>query len=226
MAAKEVKMIDVVKMVRLRGHTVQYTKRNDGSIRITRIDGVSFRGSTGNARAREIAGVTLSEARTRQLKTIQTKKGQWGHKKLAPLPEDVIKKIKRVQGVWKRHRVKKDGKPGKRGARYVLEHSGKEEAISALEEQERYGRGLAYSKNVEALISYINDEILPKANAQDAVWLNKLTSYLTAKSAYILEADILPFYMAIYDFRDGKLSAQSLYHEITALVDIRAKHMK
>ena len=39
----QTKMIDVVKMLRLQGHDVQYRKRSDGGILITKIDGQSFK---------------------------------------------------------------------------------------------------------------------------------------------------------------------------------------
>ncbi len=118
----EVKLIDVVKLLKMRGHTIQYRVRNDGSIRITRLDGVSYIGSQGNAAARSIAGVTLSESRKRQLQDIKTEKGTFGHKRKSQLPEEVMKKVRRVQRIWKKNRVQRDGYIGKRGARYNIKN--------------------------------------------------------------------------------------------------------
>ena len=214
----EVKLINVVKLLNMRGHQVQYRVRNDGSIRITKIDGVSYRGSAGNIQAREMAGVSLSQARKQQLETIRTEKGTWGHKRKSDLPENVIKKIRRVQRLWKKNKVQREGYVGKRGSRYNIEHYGEEEAMRILEEQERYASGLAYTEVVNWIISYIRDTILPKAPEKDKQKLREIIDLISQYSATILESDIAPIHDALYDYRDGKKSATTLYNDIKSIL--------
>lgn len=214
----EVKLIDVVRLLKMRGHNVQYSVRNDGSIRITKLDGVSYRGSVGNAVAREMAGVTLSESRKKQLETIKTEKGKFGHKKKSDLPEEVMKKIRRVQRKWKKSKVKREGYVGKRGARYNIEHYGEEEALRILEEQERYATGLAYTEVIEWIRSYIKDDIMPKVSKEDKIILEEIRSLIKEKAAIIKEADIAPIHDALYDYRDGKISAGTLKQLILSIL--------
>ena len=207
-------LINIVRLLEVQGHKVQYRVRNDGSIRITRLDGKSYRGSAGNAAAREMAGYTLSEARSRQLETIRTEKGTFGHKKKADLPEEVIKKIRRVQRIWKRNKVQREGYVGKRGARYTLEHYGYEEAMRQLNEQERYARGLAYTENIKWLKDYIRDQIMPKAPAEDKEYLLDIMDFIDENAYRIKEADISPIHNLLYDYRDGKMSVRQVIVEI------------
>lgn len=156
-------VLDIIQELQEKGYSVSYTQRKDGGYRITRINGVSFSGSTGNAEARRILGVQFSERRARQLQRIRTPKGKWGHKKKQKLPDELKKKLQRLQRKWRKRKPKpKDkgetGAPSTSGVRYTLEHEGVEEAIRKLNENERYLEGLAYSKNVEILVARIRRE--------------------------------------------------------------------
>lgn len=217
MKEKEVKNIDVVKLLRLRGHEVNYIKRKDGGIRITKIDGVSYKGSSGNKVARDMAGVTLSEARKKQLKTIKTEKGHFGHKKKSILPKEVLKKISSVQRVWKKNKVHREGYVGRRGARYNVEHYGQEEALRVLSEQEKYARGIAYSEVVEWLISEIRDKFIPKAEPEEVPWLQKAMDYIQRHKAVFKEEEMSPIHDTLYDYRDGKINARELYQRIVLI---------
>lgn len=215
----EIKLVDVVRLLRMQGHNVQYIVRNDGSIRITKLDGVSFRGSSGNIQARQIAGVTLSESRKRQLETIRTEKGKFGHKKKSLLPEEAMKKVRRVQRIWKKNKVQREGYVGKRGVRYNIEHYGEEEAMRILEEQERYATGLAYSEVINWIVSYIRDTIMPKASTKDKVVLREIIDLIEANQATIKEADISPIHDILYDYRDNKISVEETKRRIASIVN-------
>ena len=147
---------DLIKL----GYSVSYTKRKDGGYRITKINGVGFTGSKGNAEARRILGVSLSPARSKQLNYIRTPKGRWGNKKKSALPTDLKKKLQSLQRKWRRKGKKKgdQGMPSTSGIRYTLEHEGYEEAFNRLTQNERYLLGFAYEKNVDWLISRIERE--------------------------------------------------------------------
>lgn len=204
---QQAKLIDIVKILRLQGRSVQYTKRKDGSIRITRIDSQSYRGSAGNIAAREITGYTLSEARKRQLERIRTPEGRFGNRRKAPLPEAIEKKIRRVQRIWRKNKLQREGYVGKRGTRWTLEHYGEEEALRQLQEQERYGLGLAYTENVNWIINYVNDVIIPKAPSEDLEYLFEFTRIISANKESIKESDIAPIHDLLYAY-EHSLSGQ------------------
>ena len=148
------KIIDVIARLIAMGYDVKARKRRDGSYRITKINGQTYTGSSGNAVARSLVGAQLSEARVRQLGKIRTPKGRFGNPKRAQLGEDVKKRIRKVQRLFKK-RGSKEGMPTRRGYRYNLEHYGREEAERLLDQAYRRAQGLAYDANIDALIARI-----------------------------------------------------------------------
>ena len=212
MANREVKVLTLISMLRYRGHRVKFYKRSDGSYRITEINGVTYTGSTGNKVARQILGVKISEKREKQLARIRKPK-------LPPLPHEVDKRIRRVQKLWKKNKIEREGYVGRRGARYNLKKYGEEETLRKLSEQERYARGLAYSETIQWIIDYIRDQIIPKVSPQDKNTLKEIITLIENNKSTIKEADISPIHDYLYDFRDGKISALEAKRRIESILE-------
>lgn len=208
----EIKVVTLISILRSRGHSVKFYRRPDGSYRITEINGVTYTGSTGNKVARQILGVKISEKREKQLERIRTPKK-------APLPHEVDKRIRRVQRLWKKNKVQREGYVGRRGARYNLEHYGEEETLRKLSEQERYARGLAYTETIQWIIDYIRDQIIPKVSPQDKITLKEIISLIENNKSTIKESDISPIHDYLYDFRDGKISALEAKRRIESILE-------
>ena len=151
-------MKQVVSKLQAQGHQVTYYVRKDGGILIRSIDGERFTtGASGNARARQIVGLQLSEARQSQLK-FATRARKFKH----PTLDDEIKnEWQRVKKKWNKVFKAKDGKPHPAGyfgwnrINRTIKEQGREEALRRIHEAERYATGLAYSKNIEYLATYI-----------------------------------------------------------------------
>jgi hypothetical protein len=73
---KEIKTIDVVRILQSAGHSVQWRKRTDGGIIITSIDGVKYKAAEGNKIAREMTGLALGENRQRALNVVNEKENR------------------------------------------------------------------------------------------------------------------------------------------------------
>ena len=154
------KMIEVVQLLQSQGHEVDFYVRKDGGILVKKIDGETYpTGASGNARARQIAGASISEARVRQLKyATRQRRG-----KKPTLDDEIEKEYARVKRKWNRAFKAKGGKPhpagyfGKQRINYTIMHYGKEEALRRIREAERYASGLAYSKNISHLASFVKD---------------------------------------------------------------------
>ena len=172
------KMIEVVHQLQRQGHSVSYYVRKDGGLLIKSIDGMQFpSGASGNAYARQLTGSSLSEAREKQLKYATR---QHVRKKMS-IDDEIEKEYKRVKRKWDKAFKAKEGKPhhagyfGKGRIEYTIKHYGKEEALRRIREAERYTSGLAYSKNVAILstfvrnagISYRSEELIQLANDID-----------------------------------------------------------
>lgn len=154
----------IVQQLRTEGHRVSYRVRKDGSIRVTSIDGRKFSAqySAGNAEARRIAGVTLSERRTRQLekgraiskkvaaKVRKAKKANRTYVKKAPLSPEFKKELRKAQRAI-RQKGKGQGTVTASNVRYNIEEYGEEEAMKKLKQQTRYHLGYAYPENIQAL---------------------------------------------------------------------------
>ena len=190
-------MIEIVRDLQSKGHIVQFYVRKDGGILIRQIDSERFTGASGNARARQIAGVELSEARSKQLKyATRSRKG------IRNIPDDAVREeYRRVKKLWNKAFKSKAGKPhpagyfGWKRIQYAYKNYGREEALRRISEAEKYASGIAYSKNVQILAgfirsagaSYRSDELLQLANDIEA-------------NAYLIRDEwIKPAYDRLYD---------------------------
>ena len=140
------------------GYDVIARKRTDGGYIITKINGQTFTGASGNAYARQGLGVNLSPARMAQTqfnveKYIKLKEGQ--HKAKDKLDEEMVRQLRKVQRIWRKSNIK--GKITKVKLRGYIREEGKEGAKRYLERAARYGQGYAYEENVEYLTRYIED---------------------------------------------------------------------
>lgn len=152
-------ILDIIEMLKEEGHSVQYFHRKDGGYVITRIDGQSFRGKSGNVRARQMTGQVLSHARIIQLARIRTPKGRFGAEKKEPLPEELLKEMKKVQRAWRKNHPDIRGTISTSNVRYYYTNYGKEKTLEALDKNMRYAQGLAYIDNVNFLLNRIKNDL-------------------------------------------------------------------
>ena len=212
---------DIIKDLQKSGYNVSFYKRKDGGIRITRINGETFKGSSGNKKARKIVGVFLSESQIRALGKLKTPKGKGSYNKRRKSPLDVETK-KRIQKLQREYRKagKGLGKPTRRNYRYVMEHYGKNEADRLLSQSERRILGLAYTENVDwllvKLIQILNaypsnalrsaiDLIKTKKEEFRERWINEIYDIGTSSN---LGADI----------QAGILTSEELGNKILAII--------
>lgn len=223
----QTKMIDVVKMLRLQGHDVQYRKRSDGGILITKIDGQSFKLAQGNTLAREIVGVTLSEARKEQLKEIgktlykRVKNKETGKyetftlspakRKKIPLTNDLKKLLRKAQRLQKKTKV--DAKVTTSKVRYQLMHYGEEEARSKLLERIRYFQGYAYEENVRWLIKRLN-----AINFNYDLAFDEIIMFIERNMTIIRESYIQEINQVIYNLENEQISVNEAVEDIKTIL--------
>lgn len=200
-------MMEIVKQLQDQGHEVEFYIRKDGGILVRRIDAEKYpSGSSGNKRARQIVGATLSEARSNQLKYATRQRKV----KMPSLDDEIEKEYKRVKRKWNRVFKAKDGKPhpagyfGRSRIKYAIEHYGKAEALRRIKEAERYASGLAYSKNVEILAMFISDAGT-KNQSQE---LLNLAEDVRANAYAIRDEWIEPAYQELYKLNTGATPEQ------------------
>lgn len=195
-------MIEIVRQLQAQGHEVDFYVRKDGGILVKNIDGERFpTGASGNARARQIVGANISEARIQQLKYATRSRKV----KKPALDDEIAKEFARVKKKWNKAFKSKGGKPHPAGyfgwnrIAYSIEKFGKEEALRRIKQAENYATGIAYSKNVQILAGYIKD-VASKTNSQE---LMQLANDLLENAYSIKEDWILPAYQELYKLNNG-----------------------
>ena len=195
-------MMEVVQQLQAQGHEVDFYVRKDGGILVRKIDGEKYpSGASGNARARQMAGASISEARVSQLKFATRARKV----KKPPLDDELKREFNRVKKKWNKAFKAKNGKPHPAGyfgwnrIKYAIDHYGKEEALRRIHEAERYASGIAYAKNVEILAQYIKSV----GNQLNSEELTKLSEDLIDNAYSIKEEWIKPAYDELYKLNQG-----------------------
>lgn len=195
-------MRQIVAKLQSQGHSVSFYVRKDGGILIKSIDGERFTtGASGNIRARQLLGVDISEARSKQLQYATRQRGRPRFK----LEDEIEKEYQRVKKIWRRKIKSKKGEPhpagyfGKSRIEYAVKKFGKEEALRRIREAERYALGIAYSKNVEYLITMIRDAGI-KLNSQELI---QLANDVQENIYNIKDEWIKPAYDELYKLNTG-----------------------
>ena len=212
---------EIIKELQSEGIDISFYKRKDGGVRITRIAGETFRGSSGNIRAREMTGHKMSESQTLALKKLKTPKGKGSYKKRLKekLDDETRARIKRLQKEY-RKAGKKEGKPTTRNYRYVMKHEGKAEANRLLAQAERRILGLAYSENVDALISRIK---LDSSKIKNKALVNDLIRRLKEMRDTLRESTlkkIVDVDGPLYHWEQRAISTEEFVQEMDFLLDL------
>jgi len=202
---------EVITTLQNKGYSVSYYKRKDGGYRITRINNQRFTGSRGNIEARNIVGVSLSEARERSLKKLVTPKGKGSYNKRrkAPLDEETKKFIQRVQRMY-RKAGKKEGMPTIRNYRWILKNKGKEEADRLIRQSERRILGLAYVENVNALLLRLFWDLAKKRDAN----VEEIYNLIERFKYNMKDSVLVSIYEDLYDWERDLISGEEFLRRV------------
>ena len=198
------KVKDLIRELTKQGYQVKFRQRSakEGQgIRITSINGSKFTGSKGNVYARSLLGVELSSVQKRHLESIRTPKKQFGSTKqnLLQVDEATKKKIRNIQAKFRRRGLK-EGVPTLRNYRYVLKNYGKAEADRLLEGANRYSKGMAYLKNIEALIQRMDNDLTIVENADIRQARNIINDYYMRGASNFSDSDLMNIYEPLYEW--------------------------
>lgn len=212
---------DIVSELQLKGFEIEFRQRSDGGLLITKINGVSFKGASGNTRARQIAGVQLSEAQIQQ-REFNVKKYIKNFKKpKEKFDEDLKQKVKRVQRIWRYNKV--NGRITMRKAREHFKQEGRKGVEDYLNKMARYGQGFAYDDNVRWLAEYARNVAsgLAANNEMNAYeeYL-KLADYIMQIRDTFREAWINPVYSYLYEVRDSGYNGLYALNLLPAIYNI------
>ena len=194
-------MREVVSKLQRQGHKVEYYQRKDGGILVKSVDGVKFpSGASGNAYARDLAGVKVSETRTTQLSYAMRQRGKRQVK--IEVPDNLKTYYKDVKKKWAKVFKSKDGKAHQAGymgynkLKKILKEQGEDEAFSWIAEKEKYASGIAYYENVRILSEFIRGAAISgKKKIQELI---DIADYLIDNAYSIKEEWISKAYEIMY----------------------------
>lgn len=190
------KVEEIIKALEELGFKVSARKRTDGGMIISKINNMTFTGSKGNAYARKVLGIELSQARIEQTH-FNVAKYIEGSKKKQTLDNEMKSKLRKVQRLWRKQGVK--GRITAKKVKWHIKEHGRKEAMENLEKMTRYGSGYAYYENVEYLAKYIEDiarGILNNDKLQDDLY--SLANYIRSKADTFKEEWIAKCYEFAY----------------------------
>ena len=190
------KVEEMIKALEELGFKVSARKRTDGGMIISKINNMTFTGAKGNAYARKVLGVEMSQARIEQVH-FNVAKYIEGSKKKATLDEEMKGKLRKVQRLWRKQGVK--GRITAKKVKWHIQEHGRKEAMENLEKMTRYGSGYAYYENVEYLAKYIEDiarGVLTNDKLQDDLYT--LANYIRSKADTFKEEWIAKCYEFAY----------------------------
>lgn len=197
------------------GHKVKFRRRSDGGILITQIDRNKYRGATGNMLARQLLGVTLSEARKQQLQMAQRHRERHISTRHLDLNKEIEKAQRRINRKRRKHDIKGGGIVTKSKIQYHIEHYGKEETIEALRQQERYAEHKAYDKNIQHLIDRFNELASITKNSKYL----EIAQYIEERSNDFKEEWMQPIYYEVLNAIDrGDLSPEEAFNKVKMIM--------
>lgn len=211
---------EIAEILAENGHNIKIRKRSDGGYIISSIDSEKFKGASGNIRARQIVGATISQARSYQLARIRPpKKVAPIKRKKQPLPEDLLKELRKVQREWRKNHPDISGTASMKGLRYQYEKYGKEVAMASLNKNYRYAQGYAYIENVNWLVERF-DSLLRKAPQEDVSALQEIVEVIKNKSLSFKEDWIHPIYFeAYYPYIQGVIDANEALRVVKGIMN-------
>lgn len=210
---------EIAEILAENGHNIKIRKRSDGGYIISGIDSEKFRGASGNIRARQIVGATLSAARSYQLSRIRPpKKVSPLKRKQKPLPKDLLKELRKVQREWRKNHPDISGTASMKGLRYQYEQYGKEFAMASLNKAYRYSQGYAYIENVNWLIERLSQD-RNKANSLEISTLDEIINEIKTKQFVFREEWISEIYEEIYEYEKDAISIGELNLRIKLIMN-------
>ena len=210
---------EIAEILAENGHNIKIRKRSDGGYIISSIDSEKFKGASGNIRARQIVGATISQARSYQLARIRPpKKVSPMKRKQQPLPKELVKGLRKAQREWRKNHPDVAGTISMKGLRYQYEKYGQEVAMASLNKSYRYAQGYAYIENVNWLIERLSQD-KNKANVLEKSTLDEIINEIKTKQFVFREEWISEIYDEIYEYEKDAISVGELNLRIKSIMN-------
>lgn len=149
------KLTDIVNKLRVEGHQVTLSRRKDGGVEVTSIDGTKYSRRRGNNRAREMTGTQIrKEVREAKVNAAKEATAERKSKRRTKISKEEEKLFKKAQRTWKKKQ--QNGSIRKRKWKKIRETEGKKAAEDYLNNILNKANNLIFEGEREWLVSTLN----------------------------------------------------------------------
>ena len=155
-------------------YDIEYIKRKEGGIIIISINGVNYKGKSGNVYFRKLTNTPLSTAQKEAIRAGSSKKKAIAEAKEKGLPKprkarkkkplklgkQLSKRLRKTRKAFKEldeNQKRVVGTPTRKRTIQSLKREGRKATIQKLKEAERYAKGKIYSAQMEFIIKRIEE---------------------------------------------------------------------
>ena len=202
-------------------YDIEYIKRKEGGIIIISINGVKYKGKSGNVYFRKLTNSPLSTAQKEAIRAGSSKKKAIAQAKAQGLPKPrkarKIKPIKLGKQLSKRLRKTRKafkeldenqkrivGTPTRKKILQSLKREGRKATIQKLKEAERYATGKIYSAQLDFMITRIEET--GEMRGED---VSELVDFLRAHKNSFYEERFIAFKEELYKWELNTISYQT-----------------
>ena len=215
------KLEDVVKAFSVR-YNVEYVKRKEGGIIIKSINGVKYKGKSGNVYFRKLTNTTLSTAQKEAIRAGSSKKKAIAEAKAQGLPKprkarkkkslklgkQLSKRLRKTRKAFKEldeNQKRIVGTPTRKKILQSLKREGRKATTQKLKEAERYAKGKIYSAQMEFIIKRIEETA--DMRGED---VSELVDFLRSHKNSFYEERFIAFKEEMYKWEINTISYETL----------------
>ena len=214
------KLEDVVKAFSVR-YNVEYVRRKEGGIIIKSINGVKYKGKSGNVYFRKLTNTTLSTAQKEAIRAGSSKKKAIAEAKAQGLPKprkarkkkslklgkQLSKRLRKTRKAFKEldeNQKRIVGTPTRKKILQSLKREGRKATTQKLKEAERYAKGKIYSAQMEFIITRIEESA--EMRGED---VSELVEYLRSHKNSFYEERFIAFKEELYKWETNMISYET-----------------
>ena len=214
------KLEDVVKAFSVR-YKIEYVKRKEGGIIIKSINGVKYKGKSGNVYFRKLANATLSNAQKEAIRAGSSKKKAIAEAKEKGLPKprkarkkkplklgkQLSKRLRKTRKAFKEldeNQKRIVGTPTRKKILQSLKREGRKATTQKLKEAERYAKGKIYSAQLDFMITRIEE-----TGEMRGLDVSELVDFLTSHKNSFYEERFIAFKEELYKWESDMISYET-----------------
>ena len=202
-------------------YDIEYIKRKEGGIIIKSINGVKYKGKSGNVYFRKLTNASLSTAQKQAIRAGSSKKKAIAQAKEKGLPKprkarkkksvklgkQLSKRLRKTRKAFKEldeNQKRIVGTPTRKKILQSLKREGRKSTIQKLKEAERYAKGKIYSAQMEFIIKRIEETA--EMRGED---VSELIDFLRTHKNSFYEERFIAFKEEMYKWEINTKSYQS-----------------